>query len=191
MKKNLRLNQLAVLNLLCLVGAVGCSSEAMKNHAKEAAARYWQDKAYPGKGFDIQVIEAEKTDGGYRVKGIVDGETRVGVFSPDSETFSEGYYSLAHERDKKIAELEQELKYHKDRADDLEKENYKLKVKMEMGGKGRGSDDDSSAAEKKPAVKESATSKEVTKESSKETSKENSKDSSSDSIKDGAKDSDK
>src|SRR5580704_10893782 len=110
----------------------GCSSEKMKNRAKEAAARYWQDKAYPGKGYDIQVIEAEKTDDGYRVKGIVDGETRVGVFSPDSETFSEGYYSLAHEKEKRVAELEQEVKYWKEKADALDKENYKLKVKLGM-----------------------------------------------------------
>jgi hypothetical protein len=105
----------------------------MKNQAKEAAARFWQDKAYPGKAFDIQVIEAEKAEGGqFRVKGIVDGETRVGTYSPESETFSEGYYSLAQERNKKIAELEQESKYWKDRADSLEKENYKLKVQLSL-----------------------------------------------------------
>jgi len=110
-----------------------CSSEKLKNQAKEAAARYWQDKAYPGKGLDIQVVEAEKADGNtWRVRGIVDGETRVGVFSPDTETFSEGYYSLASERNKKIAELEQENKYWKEKADALEKENYKLKVKLGM-----------------------------------------------------------
>lgn len=114
----------------------GCSSERKKNQAKEAAARYWQDKAYPGKSYDIQVIEAESAEGGnYRVKGIVDGETRVGVFNPDTETFSEGYYSLAHERNKRIAELEQEVKYLKEKVEGLEKENYKLKVKMEMGKK--------------------------------------------------------
>jgi outer membrane murein-binding lipoprotein Lpp len=119
---------------------VGCSSERKKNQAKEAAARYWQDKAYPGKSFDIQVIEAEKAEGGsFRVKGIVDGETRVGTFNPDTETFSEGYYSLAHERNKKIAELEQEVKYLKEKLDGLEKENYKLKVKLDMGKKEEGS----------------------------------------------------
>jgi len=110
----------------------GCAGERVKNQAKEAAARYWQEKAYPGKASDVQVIEAEKTDGGYRVKGIVDGETRVGVFNPESETFSEGYYSLAHEREKRIAELEQESKYWKEKSDALEKENYKLKVKLGM-----------------------------------------------------------
>jgi hypothetical protein len=116
-----------------MLALFGCSSEKLKNHAKESAARYWQDKAYPGKGMDIQVIEAEKADGdNWRVKGIVDGETRVGVFNPNTETFSEGYYSLASERNKKIAELEQENKYWKEKADALDKENYKLKVKLGM-----------------------------------------------------------
>jgi hypothetical protein len=122
-----------ILPLLGGIALSGCSSEKMKNHAKESAAKYWQDKAYPGKAYDIQVIDAEKTDDGqYRVKGIVDGETRVGIFNPDTENFSEGYYSLAHERDKRIAELEQESKYWKERSDALEKENYKLKVKLGM-----------------------------------------------------------
>ncbi len=113
------------------IAVVGCSTERTKNHAKEVAARYWQDKAYPGKGFDIQVIEAEKAEGGlYRVKGIVDGEARVGTFNPDTETFSEGYYSLAHERNKRIAELEQETKYWKEKFESLEKENYKLKFQL-------------------------------------------------------------
>lgn len=111
--------------------ASGCSSTRAKNQAKEAAARYWQDKAYPGKGFDIQVVEAEAGEGGtYRVKGIVDGETRVGTFNPESETFSEGYYSLAHERNKRVAELEQEVKYWKEKSESFEKENYKLKVQL-------------------------------------------------------------
>src|SRR4051812_17475392 len=97
----------------------GCASDTKNiNRAKEAAARYWSDKAYPGKSYDVQVISAEKGDDGtYRVKGIVDGETRVGQFSPNSETFSEGYYSVAHEREKRIAELEQELKYWKEQSE--------------------------------------------------------------------------
>jgi hypothetical protein len=133
---------------------VSCSSgEKAKNHAKEAAARYWQDKAYPGKGFDIQVIEAEATDGGYRVKGIVDGETRVGIFSPETETFSEGYYSLAHERDKKIAELEQENKFYKEKAENLEKENYKLKVQLDMKAGGSTSSEKPAAAPAPAAAK--------------------------------------
>jgi hypothetical protein len=135
----------------------GCSTDKQKNQAKEAAARYWQDKAYPGKAFDVQVIEAEKTDGGYRVKGIVDGETRVGVFNPDTETFSEGYYSLAKERDKHIAELEQEVKYYKDRSENQDKEIYKLKVRLAMAtGKKLDSDsadEDDVANLAKPAPK--------------------------------------
>lgn len=126
-------------NMKLVVGAImvamlvaGCSTEKQKNQAKEAAARYWQDKAYPGKAFDVQVIEAEKTDDGWRVKGIVDGETRVGVFNPESETFSEGYYSLAKERDKHIAELEQEVKYWKDRSENQDKQLYKLKVRLSL-----------------------------------------------------------
>ena len=122
-----------VLVLFAGLFVTGCSSERAKNQAKEAAARYWQDKAYPGKASDVQVVEAESIDGGqFRVRGIVDGETRVGVFSPQSETFSEGYYSLAAERNKKIAELEQELKYWKEKADALEKENYKMKVMLNL-----------------------------------------------------------
>jgi hypothetical protein len=119
-----------LFGLLAMTLLSGCASEKARNHAKEAAARYWQDKAYPGKSYDVQVVEAEKADGGYRVKGIVDGETRVGVFNPETETFSEGYYSLAHERNKKIAELEQEVKYWKEKSEGLEKELFKLKVRL-------------------------------------------------------------
>lgn len=118
-------------SLVAMIGA-GCSTEKQKNQAKEAAARYWQDKAYPGKAYDVQVIEAEKTDDGYRIKGLVDGETRVGVWNPNTDTFSEGYYSLAKERDKRIAELEQEVKYWKDRSENQEKEIYKLKVRLNL-----------------------------------------------------------
>ncbi|OFZ23322.1 MAG: hypothetical protein A2X94_03730 [Bdellovibrionales bacterium GWB1_55_8] len=111
----------------------GCAGEKVKNQAKESAARYWQDKAYPGKSHDVQVIEAEKAeDGMYRVKGLIDGEARVGMFNPETENFSEGYYSLAHERSKRIAELEQESKYWKEKAENLDKENYKLKVKLSI-----------------------------------------------------------
>jgi hypothetical protein len=124
-----------------LVGAAlavmiaGCASDTKNlNRAKEAAARYWSDKAYPGKSYDVQVVSAEKTeDGTYRVKGIVDGETRVGQFSPQSETFSEGYYSVAHEREKRIAELEQEVKYWKEQSEAKDKEIYKLKFQLNMG----------------------------------------------------------
>jgi hypothetical protein len=124
-----RYGLIVVLVLAALAPA--CSTDKTKNKAKETAAQYWQDKAYPGKAFDVQVVEAEKADGGlYRVKGIVDGETRVGMFNPETETFSEGYYSLAHERNKRVAELEQEVKYWKEKFESLEKENYKLKVRQ-------------------------------------------------------------
>ncbi len=122
---------LTVVTSLALFSS--CSSDKIKNEAKESASKYWLDKAYPGKGYDIQVVEASKGDDGlYHVKGIVDGETRIGVYDPKSETFSEGYYSLAHERGGKIAELQEDVKYWKQRADDLEKENYKLKVQLSM-----------------------------------------------------------
>ena len=139
-----------VLALATTMGTLsGCSSEKKKTKAMEAAARYWQDKAYPGKSFDVQVTEAEKADDGtYRVKGIVDGETRVGTFNPDTENFSEGYYSLAHEKARRIAELEQEVKYWKDHSAELEKENYKLKVKLNAL-QGKGVDDEDDAKKKK------------------------------------------
>ncbi len=122
-----------VLAVLFAGSWMGCSGSKDRIRAKESAARYWQDKAYPGKSFDVQVVEAEEVDGGrYRVKGIVDGETRVGVFSPETEMFSEGYYSLAHERNKRVAELEQESKYWKEKFQNLEKEVYKLKVERKM-----------------------------------------------------------
>ncbi len=122
---------LAFIGML-IVGMSACSSNKGRLKAQEAAARYWQDKAYPGKSHDVQVIEAEDAgDGLFRVKGIVDGETRVGTFNPETETFSEGYYSLAKERDKRIAELQQESKYWKEKFEKLEKEHYKLKVKLE------------------------------------------------------------
>jgi hypothetical protein len=142
MKNTLRVSILGALCLATAVGGFGCASEKTKNRAKETAARYWQDKAYPGKSFDVQVIEAEKADDGqYRVKGIVDGETRVGTFNPDTETFAEGYYSLSHERSKRIAELEQEVKYWKEKSDAADKENYKLKVRLNAA-QGKSIDDD-------------------------------------------------
>jgi hypothetical protein len=120
-----------ILFLGLVVFFPACSSVREKNQAKEAAARYWQDKSYPGKAFDVQVMEAEKADGGrYRVKAIVDGENRVGVYSPESEIFSEGYYSLAHERNRRVAELEQESRYWKERSEQLEREMYKLNIQL-------------------------------------------------------------
>jgi hypothetical protein len=143
---------LTAVAVVFAIGMAGCSSDRVKNQAKEAAARYWQDKAYPGKAVDVQVLDAEKADGGqWRVKGIVDGETRVGMFSPDTETFSEGYYSLAHEREKHIAELEQEVKYWKEKSDGQDKEIYKLKVQIGVlkGNRGMASDDEDADAAKK------------------------------------------
>jgi hypothetical protein len=134
---------------LAIVLASCASDTKNQNRAKEAAARYWSDKAYPGKSYDVQVISAEKTDDGtYRVKGIVDGETRVGQFSPQSETFSEGYYSVAHEREKRIAELEQQVKYWKEQSEAKDKEIYKLKFQLSMGQGGQGQ---GTAAGVKPA----------------------------------------
>ena len=127
--KNFMRRSVLVVSLILVASCA--SSEKQKNTAKEKAARYWSDKAYPGKAYDVQVIEAEKAeDGNYRVKGIVDGENRVGTFNPETESFSEGFYSLAHERNKRIAELEQESKYWKEKAEGLEKEIYKLKVQL-------------------------------------------------------------
>lgn len=129
---NRLLASLLVLAVMPLWALSGCGTERAKNKARETAARYWQDKAYPGKSYDVQVVEAEKAEGGlYRVKGIVDGETRVGMFNPESETFSEGYYSLAHEKGKRVAELEQEVKYWKEKTESLEKEVFKLKVRLD------------------------------------------------------------
>ena len=141
-----------VFSLVVAIGVTGCSTEKTKNKAKEAAARYWQDKAYPGKSYDVQVTEAEKADGGmYRVKGIVDGETRTGLFNPDTENFSEGYYSMAQEKGRRVAELEQESKYWKEKSEALEKENYKLKIQLKMA-QGKKMDDDS--ADDAPATPE-------------------------------------
>ena len=149
-------------SLLALIGLVvssamvtSCSTEKRKNEAKEAAARYWQDKAYPGKAYDVQVIEAEKADDGkFRVKGIVDGETRVGLFNPDTETFSEGYYSMAHEKTKRVAELEQEVRYWKERSENQDKEIYKLKVRLNLaqGKKPPVEDEEESEATEAPAT---------------------------------------
>ena len=111
----------------------GCASDKTKNRAKELAAKYWQDKAYPGKAYDVQVVDAEEAgDGMWRVKGMIDGETRVGLFNPETESFSEGFYTMAKEKERRVAELEQEVKYWKEKSETLEKENFKLKVKLNV-----------------------------------------------------------
>ena len=56
---------LSILTAL-MIAFGGCATDKEKNKAKEAAAKYWQDKAYPGKSYDVQVIEAESAEGGGR-----------------------------------------------------------------------------------------------------------------------------
>lgn len=117
----------------------GCSTDKNINRAKLSASKYWTDKAYPGKAFDVQVLDAVKADDGkYRVKAMVDGQQRVGLYNPETETFDEGYYSLASERGKKIAEMEEENRYLKDQLDKKEKELYQLKLRLKYVHAGRG-----------------------------------------------------
>ena len=123
---------IAAAAVLMLV-LTGCASDKTRNRAKEMAAKYWQDKAYPGKSYDVQVVDAEEAgDGMWRVKGMIDGETRVGMFNPETESFTEGFYTMAKEKERRVAELEQEVKYYKEKSESLEKEIFKLKVKLNM-----------------------------------------------------------
>ena len=125
-----KINVLTVL-ILAIVGVVACSSDKKLNNAKLSAAKYYTDKAAPGKAYDVQVTEAVKTDDGkYRVKSLVDGQARVGIYNPDTENFDEGYYTLAYERGKKIAELEEEVRYLKEQVAKKDKENFQLKLRM-------------------------------------------------------------
>lgn len=129
----------ALLSLAAVVSVVGCSTDKNINRAKMSAAKYWTDKAAPGKAFDVQVTEAVKVDDGkYRVKAMVDGQQRVGLFNPDTENFDEGYYTTAYERGKKVAELEEENRYLKDQLDKKEKELYQLKLRLKYVHAGRG-----------------------------------------------------
>lgn len=136
------------ITLIAAVGALlaagyGCSTDPNINKAKVTGSKYWTDKAYPGKAYDVQVTEAVKVDGGkYRVKGLVDGQERVGLYNPETETFDEGYYSLSHERGKKIAEMDEEVRYLKDRIEKLEKENYQLKLRLKYVKAGKGDPND-------------------------------------------------
>src|SRR3954463_8488076 len=99
----------AVLGITLILS--GCSTAAVKQRAKESAAKHWTEKAYPGKGYDVQVMTAEPTDGGlYKVTGVVDGEKREGTYNPETDSFSEGFYPMAKEKSRRIAELEQENK---------------------------------------------------------------------------------
>ncbi len=130
--KSLTVKLLASFALLAVIVS-GCASDKTRNRAKEMAAKYWQDKAYPGKSYDVQVVDAEEaSDGMWRVKGMIDGETRVGMFNPETESFTEGFYTMAKEKERRVAELEQEVKYWKEKSETLEKEVFKLKVKMNL-----------------------------------------------------------
>ena len=127
------LKLISVAGVALMLVVAGCSSDKTRNRAKEMAAKYWQDKAYPGKSYDVQVVDAEPAgDGMWRVKGMIDGETRVGMFNPETESFSEGFYTMAKEKERRVAELEQEVKYYKEKSESLEKEIFKLKVKLNM-----------------------------------------------------------
>jgi hypothetical protein len=122
-----------------IAGGFGCSTDKNLNKARLSGSKYWTDKAYPGKAYDVQVLDAQKVDDGkYRVKALVDGEQRVGIYNPDSETFDEGYYTAAHERTKKIAEQDEELRYLKDQNEKLNKEIYQLKLRLKYVHAGRG-----------------------------------------------------
>lgn len=117
----------------------GCGSDPNLNKAKVSGTKYWTDKAYPGKAYDVQVTEATKVEGGkYRVKALVDGTQRVGIYDPENESFDEGLYTLSYERGKKIAELEEENRYLKDQNEKLEKEMYQLKLRLKYVHAGRG-----------------------------------------------------
>ncbi len=134
MKKMRNLVMAAALG--AALALTGCSTAAVKQRAKEAAAKHWTDKAYPGKGYDVQVMSAEKADGGlWKVTGVVDGEKREGTYNPETDSFSEGFYPMAKEKSRRIAELEEEVKYLKDKVEDLERQNYKLKVKLGIDDK--------------------------------------------------------
>ena len=118
---------------------LACGTDKNINRAKLSGTKYWTDKAYPGKAYDVQVIDAAKVDGGkYRVKALVDGESRIGIYDPEHETFDEGYYASAHEKGKKIAEQDEEIKYLKDRVEKLEKENYQMKLRLKYVHAGKG-----------------------------------------------------
>lgn len=136
-------NILVGLSVVFLL-SVGCSTDPNLNRAKLSGSKYWTDKAYPGKAFDVQVTDAVKVDGGkYRVKALVDGQERVGLYDPNTENFDEGYYTSAYERGKKIAEQDEEIRYLKARVDKLEKENYQLKLRLKYVKAKKGDPNDS------------------------------------------------
>jgi hypothetical protein len=109
----------------------GCAGGRIKDRALESAARYWKEKASASKGLDVQVVEAEMSDDGlYRIKGVVDGEDRVGVFIPKPGIFLEDSSALANGYSDRIGELEQDLIYWMGRAEASEKENIKLRIQQ-------------------------------------------------------------
>ena len=123
---------------LCVV-LTACSTDKNLNKARLSGTKYWTDKAYPGKAYDVQVQDAVKVDDGkYRVKATVDGEQRVGLYNPETETFDEGYYSAAHEKGKRVAEQDEEIRYLKSQVEKLEKENYQMKLRLKYVQAGRG-----------------------------------------------------
>lgn len=122
-----------------IMAIAGCGTDKNINRAKLSASKYWTDKAAPGKAFDVQVTDATKVDDGkYRVKALVDGQARVGLYNPDTENFDEGYYSLSYERGKKVAELEEEVRYLKDQVEKKDKELYQLKLRLKYVHAGHG-----------------------------------------------------
>jgi hypothetical protein len=130
MKLGRILGSVAVVGLVVIVG---CGTDKNINRAKMSANKYWTDKAAPGKAFDVQVTEATRVeDGKYRVKAMVDGQQRVGLFNPDTENFDEGYYSTAYERGKKIAEMEEELRYLKDHCREERKRKLSAQAAFEI-----------------------------------------------------------
>lgn len=140
-----------IILILIVIAFAGCSSDKAMNKAKMSGMKYWTDKASPGKAYDVQVTEATEVDGGkYRVKALVDGEARVGVYDPKTEHFDEGYYTVAYEKTKKVAELEEENRYLKAQNEKLEKELYQLKLRLKYvkAGKGDPSDVEDEAVKK-------------------------------------------
>ena len=74
-----------------------------------------------------RLLKQEKTDDGYRVKGIVDGETRVGIFSRRAKLFPKVFTLWRTNAEKRVAELEQESKYWKKKPTPLKKKTTNSK----------------------------------------------------------------
>lgn len=129
--------RLAVILIISFLAA--CSTDRNLDRAKQSGLKYWTEKAYPGKAYSVQVTHAEKAEEGkYKVLALVDGEQRVGFYNPQTQAFDEGLYPLSHERGKRIAELEQEIRFLKERLDKMEKENYQLNLRLKYAVAGKG-----------------------------------------------------